>query len=229
MATSLQTFFLLSLVIAGAICETKWGCNKDEAISKFKTKRVDKDWPSFKENPYLDNRRTPKIDKKSVCALKYTDDSKNTYSLQDFTDAEAAIKSGYFVTHQGLCGACSNLHDLAVYLSQDLTKSVSNCASKISSDQCLKDIGFTPSCYYMWKSAFDISYNECYWPCLMSWWNNEPNNKPDGSLNACLQCSEDVAAPVFNYYAGRNTENSGIETAVKFPEEDMYRIDHCYH
>ena len=33
--------------------------------------------------------------------------------------------------------------------------------------------------------------------CLSSWARHEPLNKPDGSLNDCIQCDEDLSGPNF--------------------------------
>ena len=55
--------------------------------------------------------------------------------------------------------------------------------------------------------------------CIMSWISGEANNKPDGSLNDCLQCDEDVSGPNFKFFSGRTRRNSGIPSAIMRPPE----------
>lgn len=69
---------------------------------------------------------------------------------------------------------------------------------------------------------------KCLMVCLVAWITNEPNNKPDGSLNDCLQCDEDISGPNFKYFSGRTRRNSGIPSAIQRPPEQQYHMEHCY-
>ena len=64
--------------------------------------------------------------------------------------------------------------------------------------------------------------------CIWSWITGEDNNKPDGSLNDCLQCDEDKSGPNFKFFSGRTRRNSGIPSAIQRPEEQFYDMEHCY-
>merc|ERR1712203_14822 len=95
------------------------------------------------------------------------------YFLKNFTNMEEAETEGFTVTHAGHCGACSTLQDLGVYIRQNLTDSTRMCGflgtvSSALMHDCLMALGFSAPCYI----------------------TSEPNNKPDGSLNDCLQCDE---------------------------------------
>lgn len=64
--------------------------------------------------------------------------------------------------------------------------------------------------------------------CIWSWITGEDNNKPDGSLNDCLQCDEDKSGPNFKFFSGRTRRNSGIPSAIERPPEQVYNMEHCY-
>ena len=57
---------------------------------------------------------------------------------------------------------------------------------------------------------------------------DEPYNLEDGSLNACLQCDEDVSGDVFKTVAGRTRRNSGLASAICRPCETVWRIEHRF-
>ena len=230
---------LVALVSFLAISETsEWKCDKQKAIAEFKKKIDANPWPRFENNPY--NNQTKESNKKiedylkdneSVCALRYTDESKKVYTLADFPNLNQATEAGYAVTHQGRCSACSNLQDLAVYLEKNLTQPVRSCGTHLLNyriDSCLTGLGFSPSCVDIWKFNIINTRKKCLIVCLKSKIINEPFNKPDGSLNDCLQCDEDKSGPVFKYFAGRTRRNSGIVSEIERPGEQVYEMDHCY-
>ena len=64
--------------------------------------------------------------------------------------------------------------------------------------------------------------------CIISWILGEDNNKPDGSLNDCLQCDEDMSGPNFKFFSGRTRRNSGIPSAIARPPDEFYDMEHCY-
>eukprot|EP00794_Sanderia_malayensis_P004576 gene4576-5178_t len=229
-------FFLGHLVGAD-----KWPCNKKDAIEAFKHKVQDNSWPSFNGvNPYSNQTSTSTKhimdmlqNKDVVCAIRYKDDKKVNYELRQFESKDDATKSGFIVTHQGVCGACSNVKDLAVYLELNLTEPVRKCAfravfSKSWARNCIKEIGFTDQCVDIWLYNSINTRKECFWICMWDWMTGKPNNNPDGSLNKCLQCDEDKSGPVFKYFSGRTRRNSGIESAIHRPGQQVYPMNHCY-
>ena len=73
-------------------------------------------------------------------------------------------------------------------------------SKKLMTD-CLKRLGFSDNCIPIWEDNVDHTKSKCFWTCLKSWITNEPFNKPDGSLNDCLQCDEDNSGPNFKQVA----------------------------
>jgi hypothetical protein len=169
----------------------------------------------------------------SVCALQYEPDGIQ-YILETFESAEAAELAGYVVTHQGQCGTCSTLQDLATYLDHpDLTTPVRECSRWILfpgwTKSCLRDIGFSDECADTWFYNARNTGRECLWVCLQSWLNKEPFNDEDGELNDCLACDEERSGPVFKAAAGRTRRNSGINSAIDREESEVYSIVHDYY
>lgn len=145
----------LFLFFISAVAEDTYPCNKTQAIEAFKQKILLNPFPPFKNDPYQ-NQTIESLqlieatlqNSDIVCALKYTDASKRRfYDLQQFADAATAQTAGYIVTHQGRCGTCSSLQDLAVYLERpDLTSPVRKCAilTLVSNElafYCIKKLG----------------------------------------------------------------------------------------
>merc|ERR1719242_528438 len=95
-------------------------------------------------------------------------------------------------------------------------------------EKCLQNLGFSQNCIPIWMDNTKNTSKECRLVCLLSWITNEPFNKPDGSLNDCLQCDEDKSGPNFQYYSGRTRRNSGIPSAIHLPDEQKYQMEHCY-
>ncbi len=170
---------------------------------------------------------------KIVCAIKYENDRKIRYELRQFSSKTEAVKAGFIVTHQGVCGTCSNLRDLAVYLKKNLVGPVRRCGfiGIISANwarKCLREIGFTEQCVDIWLYDAMNTWKRCFCVCLWDWITGKPYSNPDGSLNACLQCDEDNSGPVFKFFAGRIRRNSGIHSEIKRPKEQIYNMTHCY-
>lgn len=169
----------------------------------------------------------------TVCAVRYYNQYKTDYELREFPSKDEAQNASFIVTHQGKCGACSNLRDLAVYLEMNLTEPIRKCAmktvlSKRWARNCIVAVGFTETCADIWLYNSINTRKECFLICLKSWIIGEPNNKPDGSLNDCLRCDEDKSGPVFKYFSGRTRRNSGIGSAIKRPGSQIYKMNHCY-
>jgi hypothetical protein len=220
-----------------------WNCElpKQEAIILFKEKINLNPYPLFENDPYLNETQdSMKIinqtlnDRNLVCAIQYQDEFKVKYILKNFIDNQTAIDNGFIVTHQGRCGACSSLNDLAIYLSKNLTNPTRRCGmigtfSESKAKQCLLDIGFSEQCAQIWLFNTVNTRKNCFTVCIIAWILNEPFTKPDGSLNDCLQCDEDKSGPVFKYFSGRTRRNSGIKSEIDRPTDEIYNITHCYY
>lgn len=230
--------FVISTQIGILFANQKWPCDRKKAIEAFKKKNVVNIWPSFESDPYKNQTKQSEAeiqrylqDHTRVCAIRYANALKTDYELRDFPDKKSAENTGFIVTHQGKCGACSNLKDLAVYLEQNLTKVVRACGARIFGfliRKCLYNLGFTSPCVSIWEYNIYNTRKQCFGVCIKAWITGQPNNKPDGSLNDCLQCDEDKSGPVFKYFAGRTRRNSGITSAIHRPPDQIYNMTHCY-
>ena len=178
------------------------------------------------KNPKLSNPFKPltsdpytlpikKYKEKGACAI-IRDKSKPEYRLKTVSSPK-----NHEITHKGACGACSTLQDLEVYKKyKDLTKEVKSCALKglISNKkqyECIKKLGFTTPCAWMWHYDAINTRKNCFWPCILNFYS--PYNKKNGDLNSCLQCDEKKSGPTFLKFGGRNRRNSNppITSAIK--------------
>merc|ERR1712080_274579 len=109
----------------------------------------------------------------------------------------------------------------------NLTDSVRQCGilgslSSALMRDCLLSLGFIAPCVTIWEWNIVNTKRECFEICLISYISGERNNKPDGSLNDCLQCDEDRSGPNFKYFSGRTRRNSGIISAIHRPANEVY-------
>jgi len=191
-------------------------------------------------SPYLDPSNPPSDPwaPSGVCGVAWSEQVEPStghkrYTLANFTGEEEAQDMGFTVTHKGHCGACSSLQDLGVYIRQNLTDSTRECGllGSLSSSlmrDCLLGLGFSLPCVTIWEWNIINTKEECFQVCMWSYITGEPNNKPDGSLNDCLQCDEDKSGPNFKYFSGRTRRNSGIPSAIQRPPDEVYNMEHCY-
>lgn len=180
-------------------------------------------------DPYATPEDFP-LDEASVCAVVVNGDD---YTLETFPDDAAAEAAGAQVTHDGACGLCSPLQDLAVYMSQgDLTEPVRACGlmglsgGEEAQLQCLRELGFTEPCAQIWGYNTTHTRTMCLQTCLDLL--DAPYHEPDGSLNACLQCDENLSGPVFKAVAGRTRRNTGLASALCRPCDQVRRVVHRY-
>lgn len=198
-------------------------------------------------NPYADSSRlsveqwyaTSERDT-AVCALRFEDETRDSYSLQDFPDRPAAEAAGFMVTHHGRCGSCSSLQDLAIYIdTPDLTTPARACSRKMGGAKSIKKcyiakVGFTESCAESWTYNSRNTRQQCTKICTsdygaMNLMLNRypgPNTDADGNLRPCLQCDEDQSGAGFKYSAGRTRRNSGIESAIERHAGETLNVDH---
>ena len=177
--------------------------------------------------------------KDEVCALRFDGIDDSDYELRGFASPSEAQAAGFIVTHQGRCGTCSTLQDLAAYLATpDLTTPARQCARRLGlarKKSCYEEkIGFTPYCAESWAYNARHTKKACLGTCISDYgllnllfhrYEGE-NVTGSGKLRPCLQCDEDNSGPGFKYSAGRTRRNSGIESAIPRPEQDVYPVDH---
>ena len=183
--------------------------------------------------------RLDPVGETEVCALRFTDPERAAYVLRGFESAQKAVANGFTVTHQGRCGSCSSLHDLAVYLSTpDLTTPARQCARRFGmpgKKGCFEEtVGLSPQCAESWAYNARHTKEQCLGVCVSDYGLLNllfrrypgPNVNASGQLRPCLQCDEDVSGPGFKYSAGRTRRNSGIESDIARPEAELYPLDH---
>jgi len=190
------------------------------------------------EDPYLDPNNPPYTPTSSaVCGIRWSverdDRGLRKYHLKDFANSDLCSAENFTITHQGHCGACSTVQDLGVYIRQNLTSATRNCGllgslSYTLMRNCLHDLGFSDPCVSIWAWNIINTRTKCFKVCVWSYITNEPFNKPDGSLNDCLQCDEDLSGPNFKFFSGRTRRNSGITSAIYRPPDTIYNMEHCY-
>jgi hypothetical protein len=187
--------------------------------------------PELSEDPYL--APPPAVTEGAVCAAVIMDASARSYRLATFVGAGEAEGAGAMVTHQGVCGLCSPLHDLAVYARVlDLTAPVRQCgidtigAGFEANVSCLEALGFSRPCAQIWAYNTAHTRMQCLEPCLALL--DAPYHEADGSLNACLRCDEEMSGPVFKAIAGRTRRNTGIASALCRPCAEVQPIAHDY-
>ncbi|HUL57778.1 MAG TPA: hypothetical protein VLU43_00805 [Anaeromyxobacteraceae bacterium] len=195
--------------------------------------KVALDPPALDGDPYQAwrGRAPPAAPAGTVCGVRFEPDG-TRYRLATFGDEAASRAAGFAVTHTGACGTCSTLQDLAVYLERpDLTAPVRRCGIDLSDSgslACIEALGFSGPCARTWFFNARNTRRECFGVCVLSWIEAEAPTRPDGRLNACLQCDEDRSGPVFKAVAGRTRRNSGIRSSIPRPEEEVARVVHDY-
>lgn len=165
----------------------------------------------------------------AVCA--FHDEGQGAYRLHDHDSTAEALADGDQPTHYGACGLCSTLADLAVYASTpDLTAPVRDCGlahldgDVVALTDCIEALGFTRACASIWAYNTLHTRDACLAVCLDA--VDDPYNRPDGSLNDCLQCDEDESGAVFKAYAGRTRRNTGLPSTICRPCGEVRPIEH---
>lgn len=212
-------------------CQDGWQAPEYTAadIDALEALQLSTAFEPLRADPYATPEDFP-LDESSVCAVTVEG---SAYSLQTFADDAAAEAAGAQVTHDGACGVCSPLQDLAVYMRQgDLTEPVRACGlmglsgGEEAQLECLRQLGFTEPCAQVWGYNTTHTRTMCLQVCLDLL--DAPYHEPDGSLNACLQCDEDLSGPVFKAVAGRTRRNTGLASALCRPCEEVRRVIHRY-
>ena len=176
---------------------------------------------------------------KEMCAIRFLDSSHSGYELHVFDSSSAAVEAGFTVTHQGRCGSCSTLQDLAIYLAvPNLVSPARQCARRAGlkrKKQCFQEgIGFTPYCAESWAYNALHTRQECLGTCIADYglfnliFGRYPGANVDetGQLRPCLQCDENMSGAGFKYSAGRTRRNSGIESGIERGESEKFPVDH---
>ncbi len=174
----------------------------------------------------------PPVPEGAYCAV-VRDAAPDSYRLMTFGSRVEAEAAGAVPTHAGVCGLCSTLHDLAVYIeTPDLTEPVRACGLMYPSGpaadhiQCLRGLGFTEGCAQIWYYNTVHTRETCLGPCLLAL--EATYHLPDGTLNECLLCDEVQSGPVFKAIAGRTRRNTGVPSAMCRPCTEVEHLVHRY-
>jgi hypothetical protein len=185
------------------------------------------------------NRTPAKIRESEVCGVRFLDERKRAYEMRSFFSREEAEVTGFFVTHQYHCGACSNLKDLSVYLEKrDLAEPGRKCAAQLTlrkSKKCYQEeIGFSEACSEVWAYNAKNTKKVCLNTCIKEYglinilkkqFPNEYVNT-DGTLKDCILCDELNSVPGYRYCSGLTRRGAGIEAAIAREPGEMYYIDY---
>jgi hypothetical protein len=208
--------------------QTAYKDHEDGTVSFYHQQRV-YEWYNLKS----DEERN-----REVCGVKFTNQSKSKYHMKSFSNEADAIRSGYIVTHQFHCGACSSLHDLAIYLEKrNMVNDGRKCAKKFIpkvSKKChIKRIGLSEYCAEVWAYNAMATRQRCMKTCIKEYglfnmlFNKFPDIyvNPDGSLKPCILCDELKSGGGYRYGSGRTRRSSGIISAIDRGDEEVYPID----
>lgn len=138
----------------------------------------------------------------AVCAHHYSDKC-DEYTIANYNSTEEAKAAGGVVTHFGMCGTCSTRQDLGVYMKYpDMTSVGKTCGIKTlysinSARQCFEDLGMTPPCARIWADNAKYDSKNCLMVCLGQYFSAYNGKYPRCELNACLECDENGAGPIF--------------------------------
>jgi hypothetical protein len=184
------------------------------------------------DDPYTTPDAYPERPNKA-CGLIVSNDAGNSYQLETFDSRGALEATGAWLTHDGACGQCSSLQDLAVYIEQtDLTTPVRQCGIDHLNGEmqdhiaCIAALGFSDACAQIWYYNSRNTQQTCLTQCLSALGADYHN--ADGTLNDCILCDEENSGPVFKAVSGRTRRNSGLPTALCRPCSTISRIQHDY-
>jgi hypothetical protein len=93
---------------------------------------------------------------------------------------------------------------------------------------CLEHLGLSAACAQTWLYNVVNTRRHCFSVCIVSWIKGEAPTRKDGRLNDCLECDEDLSGPVFKATAGRTRRNSGIQSSIPRPNEQIAPVVHDY-
>jgi hypothetical protein len=140
------------------------------------------------------------------------------------------------VLHCGPCGACSNNHDINIYVEtrNTLTETTGNCAilsligifqplEKAITKRCLMNrVGFSNDCLNCWVDNIVCSKQYCPLICFKyllrkRFTKNDNKNEDD----PCLVCDETNCGTPFITCAGANRRRSGIQSDIDRSNDEI--------
>eukprot|EP00296_Roombia_truncata_P008564 JP447057.1.p1 GENE.JP447057.1~~JP447057.1.p1 ORF type:complete len:190 (-),score=45.51 JP447057.1:129-698(-) len=147
-------------------------------------------------------------------------------------DSHAEAKAaGVGVMHCGVCGQCSNRHDIDIYNAtrNTLTKTTTQCAwaslliGESVGNWCMnKRVGFTDGCEKCWMDNIMCDAKDCVMTCIK--WKFFHIGEFKHDLDPCLACDEFTCGPAFAACAGANRRRSGIISDIARHDEEVCTI-----
>lgn len=130
-------------------------------------------------------------DRGSSCYIVFEEETKLSY--KSITSSQKLNKENSLahLHHHGPCGVCSNLHDFAVYASNnDLVSQVRSCSINILRDKrkCIEKIGFTPLCAAVWFWNTENTAAKCGSVCFKHLVLRTLPNVESGGFDYCKSC-----------------------------------------
>lgn len=172
----------------------------------------------------------PIVFSKKVCG--WSNSNQTSTSFNSSSDAHAMNNS---VLHCEECGACSNPHDISIYVrtKSTLTHIATECAirsilSPSLANRCmLKKAGFSQNCNACWIENIICDRKYCLLKCLAEKslaLVGLKGRENENGLTPCLQCDEDLCGPAFKACAGANRRRCGIKSDIDRPFEELCTI-----
>lgn len=92
--------------------------------------------------------------------------------------------------------------------------------------ECFEKLGFTTPCATIW--AYDALFDEkhCGGICVKDLFKPYNGPPPFCPINACLECDETQAGPVFKAYAGNTRRRAGLQSSIARPCTSVANIVH---
>ncbi len=171
----------------------------------------------------------------TVCGLKIVSrpgEEPVRYALDTYESKAAAEADGARVTHQGNCGHCSSMLDLAALLSlPGRAEKMRKCALKELSGEgkvgvlnCVAQFALSEGCTMAWYYNSLQTRTACLSDCI--YYAEAVHHLQDGSLNECMLCNNEKIDDVFNVIVGRRDHGQPISLCRELPEEEW--ICHNY-
>ena len=166
-----------------------------------------------------------------------------TTTLFLYTTNETCTASSGHVLHCGVCGACSNPHDINIFeqTSQTLTTIMADCTTygflagayqDSSADRIMRCLhqrsNLTLPCAKCWTSNALCTKRHCMRTCIRerffpflpsSLYNDDKWVQDHPHLSPCLACDEHFCGPEFLTCAGANRRRVGIVSDLQRHEE----------
>ncbi|CAM9772234.1 unnamed protein product [Chrysoparadoxa australica] len=144
---------------------------------------------------------------------------------------EAAVGDNANVVQCGKCGQCSTDHDIGIMRAtrETLTGTATRCAvtyalagARVSSNCMRRLVGFSPPCQQCWDENIRCTYEACRRICFR--WKTRPWTfppLPEGALDPCLQCDEDVCGPAFKACSGATRRRLGVISDINRADSEI--------